>query len=107
MVELGYEVVGVTYSYTTMVKQLEKGSLLRRAGYYDARRVAENLYTPLCSRLREPVPEAVMKILHSYLRGDTHTLHKVIKRKFRDLLAVARDLMAKLLPDTTSAKNRD
>jgi len=102
MVEAGYDVVGLTlqlYDYGDATKR--KGACCAGQDIMDARRVAETLNIPHYvldyeDRFREAVVE---DFAESYLRGETPIpcirCNQTVK--FRDLLAVAKDLNSECL----------
>ncbi len=97
MVELGHEVVGVTLQlYDHGEATQRKGACCAGQDIMDARRVAENLNIPhYVLDYEDQFREAVIEdFADSYLRGETPIpcirCNQTVK--FRDLLAVARDL---------------
>ncbi len=102
MVEAGYEVVGVTLQLYDHGDAIEKkGACCAGQDVHDARRVAEKLDIPHYvldyeSQFRESV---IDEFANSYIRGETPIPCVKCNQtvKFRDLLAVAKDLNAECL----------
>ena len=102
MVEAGYEVIGITLQLYDHGKAIGKnGTCCAGQDIYDARRVAESLNIPHYvlnyeSQFRKSVIE---EFADSYIRGETPipcvNCNQTVK--FRDLLAVAKDLNAECL----------